>query len=315
MANGLFFSRAARRGPIQHSCHYECNEKYWASCYVARHYPVMPGDKEYEQWELKRRALSRKVRAQWASARAERNAARIARGLPSESTPSVLELASAYLDLLRKISEDKGSGLTFKGLDVSNGSAILKFEASDLDAAREGGMQAELFLIGKEYPPPGLQSITSRVKKALQPFQGDSYAEVIIGPWKCRLSADGAQNENLVIASLSLRAVPKRVGGSNPVVRFESESEEKDFTLLVDKDMARRIGSHLYRELDIVAEVMREPDGTIRGGTLEDFFPIEEGENVSAWRKWYDKYGLHFNSVEDAHKELRESEPDDADVS
>ncbi len=108
-----------------------------------------------------------------------------------------------------------------------------------------------------------------------------------------------------------LRATPIKVGGRHPSIRFSSDFEDKEFSLSIKEDNARKIGAFLYKEVEIEATVTRNTDGTIKEGELTSFTPVEEGNPIAAWENWYEKCGQHFSSIEEAQQALRDSRSDD----
>ena len=84
-----------------------------------------------------------------------------------------------------------------------------------------------------------------------------------------------------------LRVTPIRVGGTEPGAQMTSTSEVGPFTVEVSRDAARRLGSLLYQEVDVVVHIVRGVDGRIEKGRLMEIHSLGDGEPLSAWRDWF----------------------------
>ena len=108
------------------------------------------------------------------------------------------------------------------------------------------------------------------------------------------------------IAALRVRLV--RLGGRDPVARFESVSEPQPFSLEITHEVARELGPHIYAELDITAEVQRDRDGLIGHGRLVEFERVRElsaRDTEVELRRWYRDNGARWDQVSDVSAELR----------
>jgi hypothetical protein len=222
-------------------------------------------------------------------------------------TLEALELARAYLDLLQRIAEESAPArLKFEGIAVETGSAVLAFNTNSPEAARDAAQQAGVYLRAIEMPPPGLIDPVRRVRTAVLRLPTDFTTSVCVGKWRRHLEVVESPHEGLRGAVVTLRAVPVRVGGARPAVRFRSASEESDFTLRVaDEETARRFGGLLYREVEIVATVFRDGEGEIVQGTVDQFEAVAEGDSVAAWRSWYRANCKEWPSLDAADHDVR----------
>ena len=182
----------------------------------------------------------------------------------------------------------------------------MALRASDPGLARNLARRGWRCVAKIEQPPRGAAEATDAVRRALRRLPTGQSAKVIVGPWQQPLAISAVTGDDLPAAStLAVRAKPIRAGGSRPAVRFQSASEEKAFTLLAGtEDMARKVGQHLYKQIDIVARVVRDEEGAVESGVLESFAPVGEEETTEAWRDWFESNGAEWNRVEDLEIEL-----------
>lgn len=222
-------------------------------------------------------------------------------------TIEALELARAYLELLRRVADESSPiELKFEGIAVEKGSAVLAFATNSVETARDAAQQAGVYLRSIEMPPPGLVDHVRRVRSAVLRFPKEFTTSVRVGKWRRHLEVVESAPEGLRGSVVTLRAVPVRVGGARPAVRFRSGSEESDFTLRVaDEDTARTFGGLLYREVEIVATVFRDSEGEIVQGMIDQFEPMSDGDSVAAWRAWYQANCKDWPSLDDADLDLR----------
>ena len=221
-----------------------------------------------------------------------------------------LELAAAYFELLTKIASSRGSVLELRGLRVENKCVALRSLPNSADVAREAATEADDYISGRE-EPVGVMELVKRVRAARRALPPGHSAKVIIGPWECPITAVEDAPEWPPYATISLRAEVVRAGGARPRARFRSDSEPDEFTLDVSEATARELGAHLYREVDITAHVHRDENDRIRGGQLEEFFPLEDGGAREAWRQWVQDNAPHWFEVDDLDSELRADDGED----
>jgi hypothetical protein len=135
-------------------------------------------------------------------------------------TLEALELARAYLDLLRRISEESSPvALTFEGITVETGSAVLAFTTNSADTAKDAAQQAGVYLRAAEMPPPGLADPVRRVRAAVLKLPTEFTTSVRVGKWRRHLEMPcsaphefySAQGTLPGVAAAKQRAKPKLV--------------------------------------------------------------------------------------------------------
>jgi hypothetical protein len=67
------------------------------------------------------------------------------------------------------------------------------------------------------------------------------------------------------------------------------DSEGRDFSLDASKDDLRALGTQLYREVEIEAEVERDEHGEIAAGRVLGFAMVTDEEPADAWQNWFDE--------------------------
>lgn len=217
---------------------------------------------------------------------------------------AMLELSAAYFDLLVRVARSRGADLKFRGLDVEDKCIALRSTPSSVEAAREAANDADGYILGREEPPHGILGAVQRVQRAVRALPPGHNARVIIGPWKRAIATSDEAPKWPPYASVSVRATLIGVGGKRPRARFSSESESDEFSLDITQEMARDLGPYMYREIDIVGTVYRDETDAIRGGELEEFFPLEEGSVRDAWRSWVKENAPRWFELEDVDAEL-----------
>ena len=219
---------------------------------------------------------------------------------------STLELASAYFDLLVRVARLRGAEVELKGLQVVSKCIALATVPTSLPEAREAAAEAQDYVAGRE-EPHGVVVAVRRVRDAVRALPLGHVAKVIIGPWQRQLPRDGDVPRVPPYASVMVRARPVRVGGTNPRVRFKSESEETEFSLEVTEEQARELGSLLYREVDIAATVWRDENDAIRGGRLEDVFAVADAHDDlrTVMRRWLKENAPQWDDIDDIEAELK----------
>jgi hypothetical protein len=195
---------------------------------------------------------------------------------------AALTIAAAYVRLVSEIAEDDGVELKFTALEIVDKCVAFSLLPNEPDVALHAAKKAIRYVSGVEQPSKGTITSTRAVREALRQLPPQQTARVIAGPWRADLSSSAGEVAAPAQETLSLRAVPLRVGGTRPAVRFESASEEKAFTLYVTKEQARAVGPHLYRPCDIVALVRRDEDGHVDHGELLEFAGVTDDDPTTA---------------------------------
>lgn len=199
--------------------------------------------------------------------------------------PAILELAAAFFQLLMANADDDGERLSLTNVAILDKCVAIVARPDRFDVARMCVDDALRQISGSD-PPKGGAVFVDRTRAAVRRLAPELHAKVIFGTWSRDVVVDGEEAAEPLDSILSIRAIPIRIGGRRPAVRFRSELEE-DFTLDTTKDLARSVGAHLYREIDIEAAVRRAADGSIFSGRLTSFDLVETGDPRPAWRDWF----------------------------
>jgi hypothetical protein len=206
---------------------------------------------------------------------------------PHNVDPSlVLALASSYVDALRSLAATNDLELDLRGLQIRDRCVEIAFGVSKLASARQAVQEVGHALASPERPRGAIGAI-DRLRDALSaiPVTMDVTVQAGAG-WKRPLKLRQPEEVVPALELVTLRATPLRAGGATPVVRFQAE-HERDFSLTSGEDLARALGGYLYREVEIEAEIARDGAGTISGGRVLAFEPVESGDPVEAWDKWF----------------------------
>jgi hypothetical protein len=217
---------------------------------------------------------------------------------------AALTVAHRYVDLMAALADDDAADLDFTGLRVIDKCVAFAFKANEPDLARREAKRALRCVTGQEQPPKGAVIASRELKEALRALPANQVARVIAGGFRQDLRAAAIVPSIAPESRISLRATPIRVGGSRPAVRFESKSEDRPFTLDVERDRARLVGRFLYSEIDIEALVTRDEEGFIELGRLLGFEPVTDDDATTAWRDWYVRHASGWNSIADVESEL-----------
>jgi hypothetical protein len=206
---------------------------------------------------------------------------------PHNVDPSlVLALASSYVDALRSLAVTSDLDLDLRGLQIRDRCVEIAFGVNKLAPAREAATEVNQALASAERPRGAVGAI-DRLRDALGAVPPAMHVTVAAGgSWKRSLQLRAAEDAAPALELVTLHAVPIRAGGAIPVVRFHTD-RESDFSLSTDIDMARALGGHLYREVEIEAEIARNESGAISGGRVLSFEPVELGDPVEAWDQWF----------------------------
>ncbi|MDO9022930.1 MAG: hypothetical protein Q8S73_13235 [Deltaproteobacteria bacterium] len=197
----------------------------------------------------------------------------------------LLELSSSFLLLLRKLAEERGLELEFKGIEVLDKCAAVASHASQIAIAKEMALQAFVYIRSEEAVPRGTGALVDRVRGVLRNLPPEQSAAVLVDDWKRPLSLGEDVTPPSPWARTSMRVRVVRVGGSRPTVRCESR-RDGGFSLTVSPSEARLIGSHLYKHVDIKARILRDDEGAIERGQLIEWQPVTGEDPMTAWREW-----------------------------
>lgn len=213
---------------------------------------------------------------------------------------AALELFASYLALVRRAAEERGTQLAFHGLEVEEKCLRIASLPTDSIAALVGARDVSAMLARQSAVPESLQKSIQSFRKLLKNFpQKIERTTVQVGQSE-RLGLDVSWSEPQVgefLETFSGRAVVTRVGGKRPTVRLSSRLELKEMTLDADKDLARRIASFLYKEVEIDARVKRDKKGAIIGGELLNFEEVRDEDPTQAWRDFFRTAGDEWGEL------------------
>jgi hypothetical protein len=217
---------------------------------------------------------------------------------------SLIDLASAFLEIIERVAAEEQIEVTFRGLSVENKCVALVTRIDPPGAGQELSKEALKLITGEEPTRRGLEGPVQRARTVVEHLPDGITANVIVGPWKALIVTTEPDLERYPVESTELRAIPIRVGGRRTSVRFGSESEDQEFTLDASADLCRRIGPHLYKEIDVYVRLRRNSEGTIEGGVVDEFFPVEARDNGESLRAWFSESAPEWGDVNDVVREL-----------
>lgn len=203
--------------------------------------------------------------------------------------PAFLELAAAFFQLLIANADDDGERLSLTDVRIIDKCVAVIARPDRFDVAHMCVTDALRQISGGD-PPKGGAVFVERTRVAVRRLAPELHAKVLLGTLHLDIVVDADAATEPLDSILSIRATPIRIGGRRPAVRFRSDIEE-DFTLDATQDVARAVGAHLYREVDIDAMVRRAADGSILSGRLTSFEPVATGDPRPAWRAWFRSVG------------------------
>lgn len=218
---------------------------------------------------------------------------------------TALSLAAEYFDLVRRIATLDDKPFTLTGVWVEAGSARFASMPSSVTRARAASNQLRAYVRGRALPPPKLDAPIGKFRRALEQEAARFGAAFRIGNTHQKLDLAKPSGAERSTAVTSMRARLVRLGGAEPAARFSSKTEPDEFTVtLPNEEIARQLGPHVYREVDIVVRISRDEDGAIESGELIEFEPLQGGDAAAAWREWFKEAGAGWEQVKDVEAEL-----------
>jgi hypothetical protein len=204
-------------------------------------------------------------------------------------TVLLLRLAVQYFHLMTKASEAMRLGVTLRGVKVLDKCVAIQAITNDAKGAAFAAKTVGAWIAGDEEPSRGAETVTEALRYDLRKLPDGFHARARAASWKGELKIRRDDITARPWEQLELRATPLRVGGEDPVVKFRAQSEVADFILRATHTQARVLGGHLYEEIDIEAEVLRDPDGSISAGRVLAVFSLGDESASSAWRTWFER--------------------------
>ena len=197
--------------------------------------------------------------------------------------PAILDLASAFFGLMQGAVKEDSAELTFKGLHIVDKCMAIVVPVNNVSLAKMYAEDAHEMIRVSD------SEVAKRARGALKRLGEGISVKVAADGWERAIELP-VRAVRPVDSILCMRARPVRAGGAHPTVRFEGLGEEP-FTLSVTAEQARSLGSLLYREVEIVADVTRNVDFTIDRGRLRSFEEVADVDPVPLWRDWYRSVG------------------------
>jgi len=216
---------------------------------------------------------------------------------------ALLQIAAGYVDFMQALARGEGEELAFTGIEIRSGSVCVASNPSSTRLAREYADRTAGYLEGVEEPPRGLESRTHNLGLAVKAAGLGKLIYVNVAGWRRPVRIPETKAPEVFWELTSFRATPIRAGGKEPRVRFESVTDG-EFSLRADAEIARKLGGLLYQEVEVTANVLRDADGAIRAGRVEDAIPLAEGDPIAAWREWLQQAAPRWADVDDIEKEL-----------
>jgi hypothetical protein len=213
-----------------------------------------------------------------------------------------LEIAASFFALIRANAMEDGVSLDFTGVEILDKCVAVATTTKDPLLTKNFVTRSLLQIAGGESLH---RNRVGRVRKALHQLQKGLKARVLVGgDWKRTIVHESriahVPSEELII----IRAVPMRVGGKNPTVRFSSDFED-EFSISCDKELSQGIGTILYKEAEIEALIKRNAKGAIKSGKLLSFIPISDDDPTLVWRDWFRSVGGgEWDAIVDYRAEL-----------
>ena len=203
---------------------------------------------------------------------------------------SLLELAAAFFSLVTAEAAQSGHELRFESIEIRDKCALIAARPSDYALARVAAQHALHVLDGSAAPPRGGADQVRRFNKAAKAFDKPDHRLLAGGTgWQAAIVLPNERRARPMTCMTTFRAKPVRVGGTNPAVRFSSDMERDEFTLDAGEDLARSLGTHLYRDVEIEALIERARDGSIQGGEVLSFRAVDTvcEDPWGVWEQWY----------------------------
>lgn len=95
---------------------------------------------------------------------------------------SALELVGAYLHLLRRVAQEHGADVEFRGVEIIDKCAAVRVRVDvPLTVIRRAVVDANKYLEERDSAPQGVDALTTRVRQGLRRLHEDQSAKVIVG--------------------------------------------------------------------------------------------------------------------------------------
>jgi hypothetical protein len=218
-------------------------------------------------------------------------------------TVQLLQLAEMAFRLVLKVSEGARATFTLRGLHVRDKCVAVAAVPSDMSAAQIGAARMIGLVDGREPPTHGIDGLVRDIREQLRKLPAGQAAKCLAGEWSHKLEAPPLPPER-PWERTELRATVVRVGGIKPRAWFTSDSERDVFNVAADVEDAVALGQHLYTEVDVTLDVVRNADGAIEDGKVVEVVPLAEGDSAEVWRSWFAKNASQWEQIDDVMVEL-----------
>jgi hypothetical protein len=203
---------------------------------------------------------------------------------PDNADPvQVLAFAAAYLESLQTVAADNAITFHVAGIALRTGSVELAFRIDKVVTAQKLAREVAAAMLEPDAPAP-----IRRLRTVLSRLPAHVHAQMQVGRWERRVDPEPVVHEQPLRELTMLRGQLIRVGGVTPAVRLR-DSDGRDFSLEASKDDLRTLGTQLYREVEIEAEVERDEHGAIVAGRVLSFAVVIDEDPADAWQKWFDE--------------------------
>ncbi|MEZ4237395.1 MAG: hypothetical protein R3F59_14850 [Myxococcota bacterium] len=217
----------------------------------------------------------------------------------------VLEFASSVLNLIENVSERYGLKLQLRGISIVDKCTAIVVHPADTDYVRDV-LEEVTAMVRFGDLHGNFKTHISRVRKAYNALPQGYSAKVRIGNWTSPIEVLSQSPSYLPYSIEVCRVVPVRVGGRRPMVRLQQALPFRmEFTLRTTQAMAMAIAKHLYEEIEVDMEVIREFDGSMdKVGKLLAFRTLDGGDPLALWREWFADHATAWSEIDDIEKAL-----------
>lgn len=202
-------------------------------------------------------------------------------------TMALLSVAHAYVDLAIAVASASGASLSFTGVRIVNKCAALAAPVNDKKVAIDAIKASNDIVSGKRAAPRGAETRAKSLCKAVEALPSGYAASVVVGrsSWPLRLATPNERPErpwslsSVRVKVIELQATPARA-------RFSCAWLD-DFSLTASRDIIRKLGTHMYEELDIDVRWTFDENDKVEAGTVLEVNPISTDDSLTAWQRWY----------------------------
>lgn len=229
--------------------------------------------------------------------------------LETVGSVAALRIAATMFELAEVAAATHGEGLDLRGLELREGSAAIRSRtARDVEAALLAAQQATRWVRGADKAPPAAVRSVERARGALSKLTATESCRWELSGQRVDVSISVRADSPRVTEVVRLRAKVLRAGGKDPTARLESPMEPAAFTLRGSEDKIRKLGEHLYRVVEVEAEIVRETEGDWRilGGKVLEVFGFDSISDAEALESWLEAVNDQWRDDLDVERVLAE---------